>query len=143
MRLFQKTERGKLTRKCYAKSLKGRAVRQKNRQLEKNILSARRYMQSERGRLIYRQRDRRRRERKRGLDLQLSTNDIRLIYERFDHKCFNCGTAERLEIDHHYPLSKGFGLSLENAVLLCRSCNAAKHTKLPEEFYSPDKLKLL
>lgn len=137
---YFKTDQGKATRKRYAQSAKGRLMSRINKRLEKNRLAAKRYMQSERGRLIYRQRDRRRRERKRGLDLQFTKQDALLVYFRFNRRCFNCGNTERLEIDHHMPLSKGFGLSIKNAVLLCKSCNTSKADKMPEEFYTQDKL---
>ena len=61
----------------------------------------------------------------------------------FNNTCVNCGSTERLCIDHHYPLAKGYALSKTNATLLCRSCNASKGAKLPTEFYSPDKLQLI
>lgn len=61
----------------------------------------------------------------------------------FSHKCFNCGSTKMLVIDHVYPLSKGYALSRSNACVLCNSCNCSKHTRLPNEFYSEDKLKEL
>jgi len=57
----------------------------------------------------------------------------------FNNQCFNCGSTSRLVIDHHYPLSKKFGLSLYNAVLLCQFCNGSKHNKLPIDFYPKEK----
>lgn len=62
------------------------------------------------------------------------------VYYKFDYKCFHCKSIDRLSIDHHYPLSLGNPLTINNAVLLCRSCNAKKGTKLPETFYSPEQL---
>jgi len=47
-----------------------------------------------------------------------------------DHVC-----SDDLCIDHHKPLSKGYPLTRENAVVLCRSCNCSKGNKLPEDFY--------
>jgi 5-methylcytosine-specific restriction endonuclease McrA len=61
----------------------------------------------------------------------------------FNNKCFNCDSTIKLEVDHHKPLSKGFGLSLTNAVLLCRSCNAKKYNKDPNQFYDNNQLRLL
>ena len=49
---------------------------------------------------------------------------------------FICGATEDLTIDHHYPLSKGFKLTRDNAVLLCRSCNSAKRDILPDIWHS-------
>jgi 5-methylcytosine-specific restriction endonuclease McrA len=41
---------------------------------------------------------------------------------------------------HEKPLASGFGLSRDNAVLLCRMCNAQKGKKMPDEFYSKREL---
>lgn len=102
-----------------------------------------RYRHSDHGRVVRQQQTRRYRERKQLLDLKLSLQDIEIIYNRFSHQCFNCGSVDCLSIDHHRPLSLGFGLTINNAVLLCRSCNATKHDKMPEDFYDPFKLEIL
>lgn len=68
------------------------------------------------------------------------------IQNKFENKCFKCGAADRLEFDHHIPLSKGGVLEPGNIVILCKSCNSRKRDKDPEEFYSPlelEKLNLL
>lgn len=65
-----------------------------------------------------------------------SSYDRELVLKRFSNKCFNCKSLKSLEIDHHYPLSKGFVLTHFNAVLLCKKCNVLKSSKLPEDFYS-------
>ena len=44
--------------------------------------------------------------------------------------CFACGAAERIEIDHIIPLSKGGRHSIGNLMPLCRSCNSSKSNKL-------------
>ena len=61
----------------------------------------------------------------------------------FCHKCFNCGSKEKLVIDHVYPLSKGYALSRNNACVLCNSCNCSKSNHMPEDFFTEDKLKEL
>jgi 5-methylcytosine-specific restriction endonuclease McrA len=76
-----------------------------------------------------------------GLCEDFSKDDILRIREIFNDSCANCGATENLEIDHHYPISKGHPLSKTNAVLLCSKCNRKKHTKVPESFYQPEKLK--
>jgi 5-methylcytosine-specific restriction endonuclease McrA len=101
------------------------------------------YQQSPKGRLMYQQAARRRLARIADADMSLTDDDIRRVHEKFNHKCFNCGNTERLEIDHHYPLSMGFGLTEDNAVLLCRSCNASKGNRMPEDFYPEEKLRVL
>lgn len=61
-------------------------------------------------------------------------------FEKFKHRCFKCKSEKSLQIDHHYPISLGNPLSIENSVLLCVSCNKKKSNRLPEEFYSKEEL---
>ena len=79
-------------------------------------------------------------ERRNHLDSNYSANDELITRAVFEDKCFKCGSYHDLEIDHHYPASKGFGLSLSNAVLLCRTCNRTKHDDMPIDFYTPNEL---
>lgn len=46
-------------------------------------------------------------------------------------KCAECGTTERLEIDHIIPLAKGGSHSVDNFQILCRHHNAVKSARLP------------
>ena len=86
---------------------------------------------------------RKRRAMKENLEENFTPNDEKLIKMLFSDLCFKCHSSENLTIDHHYPLSGGNKLELDNAVLLCQSCNSKKHTKLPEEFYSESELNKL
>lgn len=43
--------------------------------------------------------------------------------------CVWCNSRDNLSVDHVYPLSKGYGLKLGNATILCRSCNSSKGCK--------------
>jgi hypothetical protein len=83
---------------------------------------------------------RERRELQKGIEWMYTKDDIKATKLVFP-ECANCGSNENLEIDHHYPLNKRFGLDLLNATQLCRACNASKSDKLPEDFYSKSKLK--
>ena len=73
-------------------------------------------------------------------DFMFTEEDKKIVEERFHHKCFLCHTKENLVIDHFRPLSKGNGLSLRNAVLLCSSCNNKKHSKDPHTFFSTNQI---
>jgi 5-methylcytosine-specific restriction endonuclease McrA len=84
--------------------------------------------------------ERKRRDLKKKLDYMYSVREEIVTRSIFCHVCFNCGSKENLEIDHHIPLSSGCGLSLSNAVLLCNSCNCSKHDRMPKDFYSPFQL---
>jgi hypothetical protein len=55
--------------------------------------------------------------------------------------CALCGQdSPPLHIDHWRPLSKGYSLTLSNAVVLCASCNCQKQDCMPEELYPNDLL---
>ena len=82
----------------------------------------------------------RRRDRKRQVSEQFYLSDVRDVYKNFGGKCVNCGATASLQIDHHYPLFSGHALTPVNAVLLCRTCNARKGRKMPEQFYAEEKL---
>ena len=148
---YFRTDNGKLTKKRYVQSPKGRIAKQRDdrkylqteggrKHIYANVIK---YNKTPKGRICKQQAARRRRERKYNLDLELTSQDITLIHNRFHDSCFNCGIKEKLEIDHHNPLSNGYGLSIDNAVLLCRSCNASKRDKSPEDFYSLNQLQQL
>ena len=78
---------------------------------------------------------RKRRAMKAEVDENYTKLDEAKTMKAFNNKCFNCGSTERLEIDHYYPLSKGNALTLSNAIVLCRSCNSSKHAKDPVDFF--------
>jgi 5-methylcytosine-specific restriction endonuclease McrA len=102
-----------------------------------------RYRESDHGREVRRQQTRRYREQKQRLDFRFTLEDAATVHTRFNHQCFNCGSVDRLSIDHHRPLSYGFGLSVNNAVLLCSSCNSSKGNQMPEDVYNQKQLETL
>lgn len=65
------------------------------------------------------------------------------VKKQFNNRCFLCPATRKLHIDHHLPLSAGHALDYGNAVLLCCSHNAKKGTKMPEDFYTPEQLRIL
>ena len=68
------------------------------------------------------------------------------IRERFNYKCFACGTAidERNEaIDHTLPVRLLWPLTTETATLLCKTCNGQKGVSWPSEFYEDPALRSL
>lgn len=145
VRQYQTTEHGKLSIKHHRMTddyKRAEKLREERYRVKKNQQHAR-YKKTDHGILVSRQADRRRRERKHDLDMQFTHEDVKLVHERFEHKCFNCGRTNRLQIDHHFPLSRGHGLLPSNAVLLCKSCNSSKNNRLPENFYSIEQLEKL
>jgi len=59
------------------------------------------------------------------------------LRKNWKNKCAVCGKRTKLTVDHWLPLSKGHALTMDNAVLLCGSCNSSKGAKLPEDRYKP------
>jgi 5-methylcytosine-specific restriction endonuclease McrA len=85
-----------------------------------------------------------RRERKRNLNEKSFTHQhIKQIKQKFENKCFHCGEKEKLALDHFYPLSKGFPLTEDNCVILCKSCNSSKCNKDPRDFFSSEQINIL
>ena len=68
------------------------------------------------------------------------------IWEKFDKKCFNCGSqipsAREMHLDHTRPLALLWHLD-QSGTCLCGSCNSQKRDRSPSEFYDDAKIKLL
>jgi 5-methylcytosine-specific restriction endonuclease McrA len=84
-----------------------------------------------------------RRAKKLYINEEYTLDDKTYTLDLFNHQCANCGSTDDLCVDHHKPLSKGFALTRENAVVLCNRCNCSKGDKMPEEFYESDVLKVI
>jgi hypothetical protein len=82
---------------------------------------------------------RKRRARKLAVQENYTSEQEQITRKAFYNKCFNCKSTDNLCIDHHRPLSKGHPLTLQNAVVLCQSCNSSKSDKNPEDFYGEKK----
>lgn len=91
----------------------------------------------------------RRRERQYLLDFEFTKEDATLVRSTFNNCCFVCGMTSQqhrekyetaLHIDHFYPLSKGLGLTIDNAVLLCHEHNSNKGSKKPEDFFTKEQI---
>lgn len=53
--------------------------------------------------------------------------------ESFGGKCVNCGSSEKITIDHIIPVSKGGTNDTNNLQPLCSHCNSSKGTKIKDE----------
>ena len=68
------------------------------------------------------------------------------IWQKFDRKCFKCGTqlasARDMALDHTRPLALLWPLD-STATALCPTHNSEKRDRSPSEFYTPDELRQL
>ena len=58
--------------------------------------------------------------------------EARLEYH--GHKCYYCGSVDRIQVEHRIPLSRGGTNWPSNLVPACRTCNSSKGTKTEKEF---------
>ena len=56
----------------------------------------------------------------------ISSRLRKMILERDNHQCQQCGSRTDLTIDHIFPFSRGGGKEPNNLQLLCHRCNAKK-----------------
>jgi 5-methylcytosine-specific restriction endonuclease McrA len=61
----------------------------------------------------------------------VSKKEISSFYRK---PCFNCGSTNRLTIDHIIPLSRGGTHSIGNLMTLCSQCNFSKGNRLLVEW---------
>ncbi len=85
---------------------------------------------------IGRANDRKRRARARGVKECFGSKESAFVRAHWNNECAICGKTRdeegrTLAIDHWYPLSKGYALTIKNAVLMCHSCNARKGDQYP------------
>lgn len=52
------------------------------------------------------------------------------VFDKYGKECLNCGSTDRIALDHVVPVSKGGENSLKNLQPLCKRCNSKKHAKI-------------
>lgn len=78
------------------------------------------------------------RARRLGAPGEMTPADIRALRATGDGICSYCfKRASRLEIEHCTPLSRGGWHSIDNCVMVCKSCNSSKAAKTVLEFLCP------
>lgn len=95
----------------------------------------------EKHRKIRREAGRRYENRKRGAVGEHSLEEWQNLVDSFDGLCAYCGERPGNERDHVLPLSRGGSDYVENILPACRSCNASKHDKTPEEWLGKEWVK--
>ena len=61
------------------------------------------------------------------------------VFRRDGFSCVYCASSVDLELDHVIPQSRGGSDDPENLVTCCRSCNASKGNKTPDEWLNNGK----
>jgi hypothetical protein len=157
---YRKSLNGKLIEKAYRKrnkeklyrmkiiyrnSPKGRFAERKYRISNKRKAVLQRYEQSDKGRITSILRTLRYEEKQKlGKSPIITRKDYMKIFELFNNKCFNCSSKYKLCLEHHNPLIYGYSIFYNgfNASVLCNNCNTyKKKRKMPEQFYSKEKIK--
>lgn len=79
----------------------------------------------------------RRRHRVRNLPATLTPDEWQKILKQHRYACFYCGATDyELEMEHKIPASRGGGLTAENIVPACSTCNRRKDVKTVQEYYN-------
>lgn len=73
------------------------------------------------------------RSEKHGTPVEVTKEEIRLLFEMFDGSCAYCGkhpeTKRHLHLEHIVALSEGGRNTMANLIPACVSCNSSKHNK--------------
>lgn len=67
----------------------------------------------------------------------VSEKDRQAIFDRDGRKCVECGSTEKLSLDHIIPRSKGGTDQPTNLQTLCGSCNSSKNNRIASDDNRP------
>lgn len=95
---------------------------------------AKKYRETEHGKLARRMNKQKRTARIKGLEKSLTKDDWQITLNFFDNKCAYCGGSDRIHQDHFIPVALGGGYTRNNIVPACHRCNSSKHDKHPIEW---------
>ena len=142
MRKYHQSEKYKEYQRRYKRSEKYKEYQRRYRQSEKRKISQTKYIQSEKcqtTQLKYRQSEKwkisylSRSHKRRShfkhageLDMHAWFKKLKLL----NFQCVYCGSKDKIQIDHIWPLSKGGTNHIDNLQPLCRFCNYSKHDKI-------------
>ena len=59
----------------------------------------------------------------------ITEREWKSLLDKCDNKCLKCGSTKKLTLDHVVPVSAGGSNTIDNAQVLCQSCNSSKGTK--------------
>jgi 5-methylcytosine-specific restriction endonuclease McrA len=60
---------------------------------------------------------------------QVTVRDIERLFARCGNQCIECGSTDRLGVDHVIPVARGGRHAIGNLTVLCRACNSSKKDK--------------
>jgi 5-methylcytosine-specific restriction endonuclease McrA len=110
---------------------------------EKMIATVRKYQTSEKGKVVVKINNQKRRSRESEAPNTLTREEWLKCLFHFNHECCYCGNKKkRITHEHFIPLSKGGEYSKLNVLPVCSSCNSSKRDKdfldwyQQQEFYS-------
>lgn len=85
----------------------------------------------------------RRRHIAKNLEATLTPDEWQEILDKHFHRCHYCGKkSDKLHQEHKIPISKGGGLTKENIVPACQSCNSSKNVNDYKKFVKDSKERL-
>jgi hypothetical protein len=126
---FAKTEKYINYHKQYKKTEKSKQKERERAKLPEYKERKKKYYKTEKGKAEVARWGHRRRVRDKSVPATLTLVEWEQIKKRYKYKCVYCGKKEKLTRDHIIPLSKGGGLTKENVVPACKSCNSSKLNK--------------
>lgn len=135
---LEKKERYKPVRQKYYQNNKYKYKYDPTKYTEERKQYMRDYYQTENGKELALKQRERRRQRSPECDY-LNKHELAYIKAYMTY-CQKCGKDKDLTLDHHIPVVSGGSLNSKNTVILCKSCNSSKCSKLPEIFYSSAEL---
>lgn len=112
--------------------------RYKNDKKYRNKISkqAKKYRESENGKIQCRINVIRRRGRIAKVKSTLTQDEWEHICKTYNYRCAYCGKKTKLEMDHVVPISLGGPTTKENILPACRSCNSSKNNKVAIDILS-------
>ncbi|MBW4580681.1 MAG: HNH endonuclease [Tildeniella nuda ZEHNDER 1965/U140] len=126
----------KLDRKLNPQKYKEKDRERYSKHRETCLARNKAYRQTERGRLVRRQLERKREAVKKGNhSAKYIPEQLLSLRQEFGNLCAYCQSGGAKTMDHFIPVSKGGSDVLSNLLPCCWSCNSSKQDKDPKEWY--------
>jgi len=126
---YRESEEGKLWRKRWEESERGRKIVQARRQSEEYKAWMKQWRETEAGKASEARSGHKRRMLERESVAVLTLEEWEDIKKHYKYRCVYCGEKKPLTRDHVVPVSKGGAFTKDNVVPACKSCNSVKRDK--------------